>query len=339
MVGDMKSMLFGITWGSVEALRFFVVLAMLLVILVVRAKKRAKAITLLAVPDWRPLLLQHHSKIRPMIKIFLMASGLTLLFLTLLHPRWGNKDELIKQQGRDLFIALDISGSMLAQDIKPNRLEAAKEKIKALVRSLQAERVGLLLFSGSAVMQCPLTTDKAAFFMALDAVNAQTITGGTTALDSVIEKIITVFQAMPSKKNKIVALFTDGEDFSSDLTQIKLRAQQLGITLFTIGVGTAQGAPVPMLDEDGAIVGMRRDDKGAVVISSLHEGILHTLAADTGGHYISIAVDDSDVRSLVGYVQSYEKEQFEDKKVKSLEEQYPYFLAVSLLCLALEWVL
>jgi Ca-activated chloride channel family protein len=175
--------------------------------------------------------------------------------------------------------------------------------------------------------------------MFLNAVGAETVAAGTTALDQIIAKMIQLFKQMPSKKNKLLVIFTDGEDFSSNLADVKQKAHEVSLRVFTIGVGTEQGAPVPILDGYGNQQGVERDDQGAVVISRLNEGVLETLAKDTGGTYISFTEDDRDLKQLVRLVESYEKEQLEDKKISQVEEQYPYFLMVSFLCFALAWLL
>jgi Ca-activated chloride channel family protein len=330
--------LFGITWAYTRAFYFFPLLIAALVIMV-RRYHRVIHIIAAFKSKRQSALFSHNLRIRSLIKLILMSVGLATLFLTLLHPQWGKKEEKIVQEGRDLFIALDISRSMLAQDIKPHRLACAKEKIKRLTELLDCERAGLLLFSGSSFVQCPLTQDYSAFHMFLDTVDAETISSGTTALDQAINKVISIFSSMPAKKNKLLVIFTDGEDFSSNLSGIKQKAQEIGLHIFTIGVGTTQGAPIPLFDEHGKHKGVQHDAKGAIVISRINEGILKTLSRDTGAQYIKATADHSDVERLVAAVHAYEKEKLEDKKFERSEEQYPWFLLVSFICFLIEWIL
>jgi len=334
----MTTTLFGITWTT-SALIYCPLLILFFVLVVRKLVRSQKFFATLAHAKWRHHLVKHFSLVRLILKAGLLGLGATGLFLALLHPSWGKKETTVAQQGRDLFIALDISRSMLGQDKKPNRLAYAKEKIKTLVHQLSSERVGLALFAGSSFIQCPLTSDYAAFFMFLDAVGAETVSSGTTALDQVIYKIMQLFQQMPAKKNKLLVIFTDGEDFSSNLADVKQKAHAMGLHIFTIGIGTHQGAPVPIIDDHGNQKGVEKDAKGGVIISRLNEGILKTLARDTGGTYVSSTNDDKDIGQLVRLVESYEKEQLEDKKVSHVEEQYPYIIAVSFLCFVLEWLL
>jgi Ca-activated chloride channel family protein len=284
-------------------------------------------------------LLPHYSLTKQIVKISLLVAGSIFLALALLRPQWDKKEHVVAQEGRDLFIALDISRSMLAQDCKPNRLTCAKEKIRTLLTLLGCERVGLILFSGSTFVQCPLTTDYSAFHMYLNQIDAETISSGTTALDQVLRKAITIFKELGERKHKLLVIFTDGEDFSSDLSGIKQEAVAMGLTIFTVGVGTHEGAPIPLVDIHGKPIGHQLDKKGAVVISHLNEGILTTLARDCGGTYISMTPDISDMQTLVKCVQRFEKEKLEDKKVSLFQEQYHYLVALSFICLLLEWIL
>ncbi len=335
----MKSTLFGITWASANHLVFLPLLIGVLATVVWNYYKRRVAITLLAAPQWSSLLLHNFSSSKQIIKIICSTVGFSMLFIAFLQPQWDKKEESIMQEGRDLFIALDISRSMLAQDVAPNRLELAKSKIKTLLNLLESERVGLLLFSGSPVVQCPLTRDFGAFMMFLDQIDHNTISSGTTALDKAIQKTLDIFSATPQQKNKLLVILTDGEDFSSNLAAIKDKAQQMGLRIVTLGIGTQQGAPIPFIDEQGKNNGYQRDEKGNVVVSSLNEGILSSLASNLDGLYIHATTDATDLKKLVSYVNRIDKEKFDDKKIQSYQEQYHYFAAISLICFVLEWLL
>lgn len=332
--------IFGITWSSVNNL--VIVLPLLVVAIVVagyRVVRSKKVVKKLSNGPWAKLFLLNFSLPRLYIKLFLFAAGIFFLLITLLHPQWNKKEETVMQQGRDLFIAIDVSRSMLATDCAPNRLECAKAKIKTLVKKLSCERVSLLLFSGTAFIQCPLTADYGAFFMFLDQVDVETIASGTTALDQVIKKVLEVYKTMEARKTKLLVVFTDGEDFSSNLQQFKQAATDQHLHIFTVGVGTQQGAPIPVLDEHGKQIGHIKDKKGSVVISRLNEGILYNVAQDSGGTYVAMTANDADVKTIASHVTAFEKEELGDKKFATLEEQYPYFLFVSLICFVLEWLL
>ena len=329
----------GITFGAMEYVWGFGLLVLGIISIIYRSYKLTFSVDQLAALKWHYILVPHYSRFKVFIKSFFLILGLCSLCIALLRPQWGTKEEVVEQMGRELFIGLDISRSMLASDIKPHRLAFAKSKIRRLIKLLEAERVGLLVFSGDALLQCPLTKDTAAFNLFLDAVDVETISSGTTALDQALLKIISIFSSMPVCKDKIVVMFTDGEDFSSNLREVKEQAQKVGIHIFTYGVGTEQGAPVPIINEQGQAVGHQKDQQGAVVISRLNEGILRTLSQESGGIYIAPTQDDDDLHALVQQVQKYEKQKFEDKEVSKKEERYYYFLAVTFICFLIEWII
>lgn len=328
-----------IVWQSPENLWYIPLLIGILVCVWVRVFRVRAVADRLATPAHRATLLNFFSHKKNVCKALLLSLGSIALFLVLLRPSWQEKEETLLHEGRDLVIALDVSRSMLAADCHPDRLTVAKNKIKALVHTLGSDRVALILFAGSAFVQCPLTTDRAAFFMFLDAVDVQTISSGTTALDAALGVALDLFEQLPERKNKVMAIFTDGEDFSSGLSRMKTRAQQAGLHIFTVGVGTSQGAPIPLFDEQGKAAGHQRDKKGGIVMSRLNEGILRALAADSAAEYIALTSDNADISRIAERVQQYEKEKLGDRKYASIEEQYPFFVLVSFICFALEWIL
>jgi len=284
-------------------------------------------------------LIQNFSPRKQYFKIVLFFFGLLSLFIALLRPQWSRHEERVKQEGRDILIALDISKSMLAQDCEPNRLEYAKKKIRTLLNQLESERVGLLLFSGGAFVQCPLTTDYSAFHMFLDHVDAETISSGTTALDAAVQEAIKLFGSSATQKNKLLLICTDGEDFSSNLTTVKQHAQKEGVRIFTMGFGTQEGAPIPLYNADGKQEGHQKDRQGKVVISKRNDSILQSLAHDLGGVYVAASSDANDVKQIKAKVQQIEKGEFEDKMVQRRYDQYQWFLLFGLLCLLGEWIL
>jgi Ca-activated chloride channel family protein len=335
----MKQVLYDITFAAWEYARWWPLLIVVLVITAWSYFQVTRRVALLASGRQRAVLITGYRQWRLLLKKILWLTAFLLLGITLLRPQWGVVEQTIAQEGRDLFIALDVSRSMLAADKEPNRLAFAKRKIKELVQSLKSERVGLLLFSGSAVVQCPLTVDHGAFYLFLDQIDAETISSGTTALDAAIKKVIDMFARAPSRKEKLLAIFTDGEDFSSNLSQVRKEAADVGLHIFTIGVGSSQGAPVPIVDEQGRQRGHQKDASGNVVISRLNEGILAALAEQSGGIYVRAADDSTDTQELVKAVEQFEREKFEDTRVDSLQDRYPLTAAAAFICLVVEWLL
>ncbi len=314
------------------------IVILICVIALYKSYKTKRAVQLLAGLRVTKLFSNYHP-LKTLAKSLLLCFAVSFLFIALLRPQWNEKDIEVKQEGRELFIALDVSRSMLATDCAPNRLTCAKEKITQLLNTLACERVGLILFSGSAFVQCPLTADYDAFNMFLSHVDAETISSGTTALDKALEAAMKSFEHVSDSSNKIVILFTDGEDFSHNLSSIKQKASKRGVSLFAVGVGTQAGAPVPLFDHHGKQVGHQKDKYGKIVISRLNEAMLSALTRDLGGVYVPMTENNDDIVRLAGWVESFEKSEFKDAHVISKEDTYHYFIAVGICCLFLEWIL
>lgn len=326
-------------FGSYHCLYYFYLLIPVVCFLIYRMVQHHYHRQQLVSDRYATFVLYHYGFGKEIFKNVLIFIGMIFLILALLRPQWGKQEQIVMQEGRDVIIAVDISRSMLAQDAKPNRLHFAKEKIKKLLYNLSCERVGLIVFSGSTIIQCPLTTDYAAFFLFLDQLDVDTISQGTTALDQAIKAALQVFQAIPTRKTKILVAFTDGEDFSSDLQGVKEQVVQEGLSIFTVGIGTSHGAPVPILNDQNKQIGWEKDERGHVIMSRLNENLLADVAVQSGGKYIHAVAGDDDINVLLAAINKFEKDKLEDKTMQALQEQYPYCIALSFLCFALEWIL
>ncbi len=331
--------LFGIHWASIDRIVLLPLVGVIIFLLLKHLRHRLSVAKQLTHTRHEGMFLQNFSALRERYKFFLGAAALVLTFFAMLLPQWGKHDEQIVQEGRDVLLVLDISRSMLAQDLRPSRLMFAKLKIRTLLSKLKAERVGLILFSGSAFVHCPLTADYKAFLLFLDQVEVEQFSLGTTAIDRALLEAVQLFAQSKDRKNKLVVLMTDGEDFSQDLEQVKRVSAEQGITLFAMGVGTIEGAPVPKFDRSGNQIGHETDASGGVAMTKLNEPLLQGMAQALKGYYMKMRQDDGDLDELVSIVQRYEKEQFSEQKVSLYEHQYHWFLLFAFICLLIEWLL
>lgn len=327
-----------ITWGALQRLPLIIIPFFIAGILLYRRIKIYRRSSLLSGIKFRHLM-SKNSTILSYVKIVLYSAGLLFFIIALFKPMWDKKEETVMQEGRDLFIALDISRSMLAQDCLPDRLACAKKKIKQLVQSLESQRVALILFSGSAFVQCPLTSDYGAFFMFLDQVDVETISSGTTAIDQALKITLETIKGMAPKKHKLLALFTDGEDFSAHLNALKKNVMQENLKIFTFGVGSEHGAPIPLYDQRGIMMGHQKDRQGKIVISRLNSDLLESLSCDAGGMYIKMTENNDDIVHVTKTLNALEKEAIEEKKVSHAQDRYYYPLFMSFICLMLEWII
>lgn len=263
--------------------------------------------------------------------------SVALLFLAVAvcRPQWGKKENVVVREGRDIVVLLDISRSMQAADIAPTRLEAAKLKLKMLLAKLSCERLGLILFSGSAFVQSPLTVDYQAFSGYLDQVDSEVIASGTTAVDKALLKGIDLFDAGSVGATKIMLLVTDGEDFSAHLEQVQERVKKAGVQVLALGVGSKAGAPIPRKDGAGRIIGFEQDSQGKTILSKCDMAYLEKIASTLNGVAVRATSLDQDLDALVAYIQTQEKKQFEERSVAFAEERYPIAVGCAALLYAL----
>jgi len=247
----------------------------------------------------------------------------------LLRPQWGYQWEEVTRKGLDILIAIDTSKSMLAEDVKPNRLERSKLAIKDLVKKLNGgDRIGLIAFAGTAFLQCPLTVDYNGFILSLNDVDTQTIPRGGTSISSAIQEATRSYEG-GLKKNKILIIITDGEDHEGDPVKMAEFAKSQGITIFTIGVGTKEGELIPNLD-DGA-KGFLKDRKGDVVRTSLDEATLQKIALMSGGAYVRSSISDFGLDYIYREKLSrFEKREVESKMKKRFMDRFQVPLALAL---------
>jgi len=327
----------GITFASWHAGWYLPLWIILMVLIWWTFYKRRAVAARLVHYQRRHTIMPGYSVRKLFIKALLQTCAVVGLFIASLQPQWGTKEQQVTHVGRDLFIALDISPSMLAQDVTPDRLSAAKQKIKKIVRSLHADRVGLIAFSSIAFIHCPLTADHTAFELFLDAIDAQTIAHGSTALDGALKTAITAFSHIKDDTEKLLVIITDGEDFSQSLHAVAQQASDQHIVVCTVGIGSQYGAPVPQFDSDGHATGHIMQD-GKVIISKLNEPLLQELAKTLHGLYIRSTEHDQDVHAIVSWVSQHSMRELDETNVSLLHDRYPYALAGTLLCLLLEWL-
>ncbi len=221
---------------------------------------------------------------RRVMRAVLLVIGLCSVLLALVGPQWGFEWEEVKRRGVDILIAIDVSKSMLAEDVKPNRLERAKLAVRELVPMLQGDRIGLVLFSGSSFVQCPLTADYGAFLMILDEANPDLIPRGGTALADAVRTSLAAFEAA-STGDKALVLITDGEDHEGDALAAVRDAVKAGARIFCVGMGTPEGELIPITDAAGGRTFLK-DRQGRTVKSRLDETTLAQMAQETGGSYV-----------------------------------------------------
>ena len=272
------------------------------------------------------------------LKTVLLIAAVILIVFSLMRPQWGFHWQEVKRKGLDIIIALDTSKSMLAEDVRPNRLERAKLAIRDFVKNLNSDRIGLIAFSGTAFLQCPLTVDYGGFLLSLDGVGIDTIPRGGTALSSAIKEAIKSYGSK-EKKYKILIIITDGEDNEGRPQEAAKEAKKNGLTIYCIGIGTKEGELIPLVQESGQREFLK-DREGNVVKSRLDEATLEKIALATGGSYVHATAREFGLELLYRErLSKLEKQESEAKLNKRYIERFQIPLTVVLILILLEWLI
>ncbi|MFH1847506.1 MAG: VWA domain-containing protein [Candidatus Omnitrophota bacterium] len=270
-------------------------------------------------------------KVKNLILIFAIFFGV----FALMRPQWGFKWQEIKRQGLDILIALDTSKSMLAEDVLPNRLERSKLAVRDLVKKLKGDRVGLIVFSGTAFLQCPLTIDYDGFLLSLDDVDVNTIPVGGTSISKVIYTAAESYEG-GKKKEKILIIITDGEDLEGGIDRAIEKARLSKIKIFCAGIGSPEGEIVPVTNENGRRVFLK-DAEGNIVKTKLVEEHLRNMALKTGGMYVRASGAELGLDLIYDEkLSKLEKEEFKSKMEKRYNERFQIPLALVFLLILIE---
>ena len=276
----------------------------------------------------------NQSRFKPTLKLILISFSISLLVVGLMNPKIGTQLETVKREGVDIVFAIDVSKSMLAEDIAPNRIEKSKRLVSAILNQLASDRVGIIVYAAQAVPQLPITTDYGSAKMFLQALNTDMLSSQGTALDNAIDLSGTFFDD-DDQTNRVIFLISDGEDHSDEAANAATRAAELGIKIFTFGVGTENGAPIP-LKRNGVTESYKKDFEGEVIITKRNAVVLEAIATATNGQY----QDGNDTQAVLDFVleqlKAMDKKEFEAKKFVSYKDRFQPFLIGALLFLLID---
>ncbi len=278
-------------------------------------------------------LLPDKSNSKLILKFVLMMVTWGLLVFVAAGPQTGSKLEKIQRKGIDLIIALDVSNSMLSQDIKPNRLARARQSISRLIDKLEGDRIGIIVFAGKAYTQLPITTDYAAAKMFVVTINPGMIPTQGTAIGDAVDLALNTFGE--SKKNKALIIISDGEDHEGNVLEQAELAAAKGITIYTIGMGLPEGGPIPVYNGD-VLVGFKKDKEGNAIVSKLDETLLQRIATIGKGMYIRATNSETGLNRIFDDINEIQKSEIESKQFADYENQFQYFLAIALFLMILD---
>ncbi|HLB01448.1 MAG TPA: VWA domain-containing protein [Bacteroidota bacterium] len=320
-----------------EFLYALLVLLPLAGIYVYGAARRKKMMGRLGEPALLASLVRSPGKYKRPVKFFLISAAAAFLITGLANPQIGTKLEEVKREGVDAMIVLDVSNSMKAEDIKPSRLDHAKQNISRMLDRLGNDRVGLIVFAGQSYLQLPLTTDYPAVRLVLNTIDTDAVPVPGTAIGSAIRLAMESFIAGETK-HKVIILVTDGENHEDDALAGTEKARKEGVVIHTIGMGSPEGSPIPVYS-GGSLTGFKKDAAGSVVISKLNEDMLKQIADEGGGVYVRATNQQNEFDEIFRRISSMEKKEFGSKIFTDYEDRFQYFIAMALLFLLAEFFL
>ena len=271
------------------------------------------------------------------MKFILRVTFFTLLIISLLGPNFGIKEEKVEVVGKDIMIAVDLSESMNANDIQPSRIEKVKFEIKKIVDEFSGDRIGIIMFSGEAFVQCPLTYDKNALNLFVETLNTGLVPNSGTDFGPPLELGLSKLQDENSGdndfKSKIIILFSDGEDFGEDTDQSIEKIRENSLKLFSVGIGTDEGSKI--LDDFG---NFKKDNEGNDVITKLNSSSLRETADKTGGKYYEISKNKNEINQMITEIKNIKGDIIDQQTSNISENKYFYFLLIALVLVAIDFI-
>lgn len=270
---------------------------------------------------------------KPLIKMVLLAVTLGTLILALVNPKFGTRIETVKRQGVDIVFAIDVSKSMLAEDIAPSRMGKAKQLASQIINNLASDRIGIVGYAGSAFPMLPITTDYSMAKMYIQDMHTDMVSSMGTALSQAIEVGSNYFD--DPNTSKVMILISDGEDHGDGISNAVAMAKDKGIKIITIGVGTPEGGQIP-IKQNGRIAGYKKDVDGSTVITKLNDEILKEIAQKTGGTFMYGSKTDEVLQLVDQTLQKVEKTDFESQQIADFQSQFQWFIGLALLLLIID---
>ena len=319
-------------FAHIEFLWLLLAIPVLVALHIWITRRKRQQLQLFGDPELMVELMPNASRIRPHVKFALMLTALALLIIGIARPQYGTKEQTVKRQGIEVMIALDISNSMLAEDVAPNRLERAKQMLSKLVDQMVDDKLGLVVFAGDAFTQIPITCDYVSAKMYLQSITPDIIPAQGTAIGKAITTCVSSFGTEDTEKSRAIILITDGENHEDNAQEAAKMAKEKGIHVFVVGIGKPEGSPIP--DGRG---GFKKDRQGTVVVSRLSEEMCQEVAAAGGGMYVRADNSNTATRALEKEIDKLGKQEIETKVYSDYNEQYQSFIFIALLLLIIDF--
>lgn len=278
-------------------------------------------------------LMPNASRVRPNVKFSILMVALILLIVAAARPQYGQREQTIKRQGIEAIIALDISNSMLAEDVAPCRLDRAKQMLSKMIDQMVDDKVGLVVFAGEAYTQLPITCDYVSAKMFLNSITPDLIKTQGTAIGAALNTAIQSFGSEDSDASRAIILITDGENHEDDAAAVAARAKEMGIKVMVVGIGKPEGSPIPIPGTNN----FRKDRQGNVVVSRLNEDMCREIAKAGNGIYVRCDNTNTAMRALQKEIDTLATTEIETKVYTDYNEQFQSFVLVALLLLVIDF--
>ena len=319
-------------FANIEMLWWLITIPVFVIAYIIITKRKQRQLMEFGDPELMAQLMPDASKSRPIAKFTLLIVALALLIVAAARPQYGQQEKTVKRQGIEVMVALDISNSMLAEDVAPNRLDRAKQMLSKMIDNMTDDKVGLVVFAGEAFTQLPITCDYVSAKMFLNTISPKLIPTQGTAIGAALQTAIRSFGSQESDAGRAIILITDGENHEDDATAVAKQAQELGIQVFVIGIGKPEGSPIPVPGTNDYI----KDRSGQVVVSRLNEEMCQEIAQAGKGAYVRCDNTNTAMRALQQELDRIATTDLETTVYADYNEQYQSFLLIALLLLVID---
>jgi len=322
-------------FGAPEFLYLLALAPVMAVLFVLFNRQAERRLAKFANPKTAKRLLENFSARRRLFKFALFLSAVVFIVITLARPQFGVAPKEVKRVGVDIVIALDTSLSMAAEDIAPSRLVKAKKEVERLAGAFEGNRLGLLLFAGESAVECPLTLDISTFRLFLNAIGFNSIPVAGTDISGALRKAMAALEES-SAKSRVIVLITDGEDNEGDPAEVAKEAEEKGIHIYTVGLGSEAGVPIPMRDESGKLRGYKKDSSGETVLTRQNGKSLKEIADLTDGLFVSSRNGMFDITPVIKSIKSLRKSEISSTRFVSYIDRFQWPLGVAILLIFAE---
>ena len=320
-------------FANIEMLWWLITIPVFVIAYIIYTKRKSRQLAEFGDPELMAQLMPDASKSRPVWKFSLMIVAAVLLIIAAARPQFGQQEKTVKRQGIEVMVALDISNSMLAEDVAPNRLDRAKQMLSKMIDNMVDDKVGLVIFAGDAFTQLPITCDYVSAKMFLNTISPNLIPTQGTAIGAALQTAITSFGTSESEIGRAIVLITDGENHEDDAIEVAKKAKEMGIQVFVIGIGKPEGAPIPKPGTNDYF----KDRAGQVVVSRLNEEMCQQIASSGNGIYVRCDNTNTAMRALQQELDRIATSEIETTVFEDYNEQYQSFLLIALLLLLIEF--